>query len=77
LTEERRRDLVKLAKAEAENNKISIRGFRKDANQEIKKAEATEDQQKNYEQDIQELTDRFIKEVDQILQNKEKEILTV
>lgn len=77
LTEERRRELVKLAKSEAENNKISIRGFRKDANQEIKKAEATEDQQKNYEQDIQELTDRFIKEVDQILQNKEKEILTV
>ena len=77
LTEERRRELVKLAKAEAENNKISIRGFRKDANQEVKKSEATEDQQKNYEQDIQELTDRFIKEVDRILQNKEKEILTV
>lgn len=77
LTEERRKELVKLAKSETENTKISIRGFRKEANQEVKKSKAIEDLQKNYEQDIQELTDRFIKEVDLIFQNKEKEILTV
>jgi len=77
LTEERRRELVKLAKAESENSKISIRSIRKDANHEIKKSEATEDLQKNYEQDIQELTDQHIKEVEVIFQNKEKEILTV
>lgn len=77
LTEERRRELVKLAKAESENSKISIRSIRKDANHEIKKSEATEDLQKNYEQDIQELTNQHIKEVEVIFQNKEKEILTV
>lgn len=77
LTEERRRELVKLAKAESENSKISIRSIRKDANHDIKKSEATEDLQKNYEQDIQELTDQHIKEVEIIFQNKEKEILTV
>ena len=77
LTEERRRELVKLAKAESENSKISIRSIRKDANHEIKKSEATEDLQKNYEQDIQELTNQYIKEVEVIFQNKEKEILTV
>ena len=77
LTEERRKKLVKLAKSETENTKISIRGFRKEANQEVKKSEAIEDLQKNYELDIQELTDRSIKEVDLIFQNKEKEILTV
>lgn len=77
LTEERRRELVKLAKAESENSKISIRSIRKDANHEIKKSEAIEDLQKNYEQDIQELTNQHIKEVEVIFQNKEKEILTV
>lgn len=77
LTEERRRELVKLAKVESENSKISIRSIRKDANHDIKKSEATEDLQKNYEQDIQELTDQHIKEVEIIFQNKEKEILTV
>ena len=77
LTEERRKELVKLAKSESENSKISIRSVRKDANQDIKKVDASEDIQKNYEVDVQELTDRFIKEVDQIFQQKEKEILTV
>ena len=75
LTEERRKELVKLAKMEAENSKISIRNIRKDANQDIKKLEPAEDVQKNYEVDIQELTDRFTKNIDQIFQQKEKEIL--
>jgi len=77
LTEERRRDLAKLAKAESENAKIVIRAARKDANDEIKKSEASEDVQKNYEIDIQTLTDEFIKKVDEIFSLKEKEILTV
>lgn len=77
LTEERRRDLAKLAKAESENAKIVIRAARKDANDEIKKSEASDDIQKNYEIDIQSLTDEFIKKVDEIFSLKEKEILTV
>ena len=77
LTEERRRDLAKLAKSEAENAKIGIRSARKDANDEIKKSEASEDIQKNYEIDIQNLTDQYIKNVDGIFSIKEKEILTV
>ena len=60
LTEERRKDLAKLAKAEFENAKIVIRSARKDANNEIKKSDSSEDVQKNYEIDIQTLTDEFI-----------------
>ncbi len=77
LTEERRRELVKLAKVEAENAKIGIRNARKEANNEIKKTDCSEDLQKNTEIDIQMLTDQFIKKVDEILDIKEKEILTV
>jgi ribosome recycling factor len=77
LTEERRRDLAKLAKIESENAKIVIRSARKDANNEIKKSDSSEDIQKNFEIDIQNLTDEFIQKVDQIFQLKEKEILTV
>ena len=77
LTEERRRELAKMAKAEAENAKVSIRNARKDANQEIKKSEASEDEQKNCEIDVQAATDNFIQTVDTVLATKEKEIMTV
>ena len=77
LTEERLKDLAKLAKAESENAKIVIRSARKDANNEIKKSDSSEDVQKNYEIDIQTLTDEFIQKVDTIFNLKEKEILTV
>ena len=77
LTEERRIELVKLAKTETENAKVSIRNARKDANNEIKKSESSEDLQKNAEIDIQELTDNYIIKVDNIFSSKEKEILTV
>lgn len=80
LTEERRRDLVKQAKAEAEDAKIAIRAARKDANDEVKKLEKeglSEDLVKNTEADIQELTDRYIKKTDEKLTVKEKEIMTV
>ncbi len=77
LTEERRKELVKLAKAEAENAKVAIRNVRKEANNDIKKTDSSEDLQKNAEIDIQDLTDQFIKKVDAVFGAKEKEILTV
>ncbi len=78
LTEERRRDLAKQAKSETEDAKIGIRNARKDANNEIKKVEdASEDVQKNAEIDVQEMTDSFVKRVDDIFNKKETEIMTV
>jgi ribosome recycling factor len=77
LTEERRKDLVKLAKSESENAKVGIRNARKEGNTEIKKSDVSEDLQKNAEIDIQELTDSFTADVDQIFSAKEREILTV
>ena len=77
LTEERRMELVKLAKAETENTRVSIRNARKDANNEIKKSDLSKDLQKNAEIDIQGLTDNYIKKVDNVFSSKEKEILTV
>jgi ribosome recycling factor len=77
LTEERRMELVKLAKAETENTKVSIRSARKDANNEIKKSDISKDIQKNAEIDIQELTDNYIKKVDDIFLSKENDILTL
>jgi len=80
LTEERRRDLVKQAKAEAEDAKIGIRNARKDANTEIKKLEkegTSEDICKTAEDDVQKLTDAFIKKIDEHLAVKEAEIMKV
>ena len=78
LTEERRRELAKQAKLEAEDAKISMRGSRKEANNELKKLEdISEDLKKNSETDIQEMTDEFIKRADRLFVSKEKEILTV
>jgi ribosome recycling factor len=78
LTEERRRELAKQAKSETEDAKISIRGSRKDANNELKKLDdISEDLQKNTETDIQEMTDGFIKKADTLFIAKEREILTV
>ena len=77
LTEERRRELAKLAKAEVESAKISIRAARKDANIEIKNSDISEDLQKNFEIDIQNITDQYISKADETFSLKEKEILTV
>jgi len=80
LTEERRRELTKQAHAEAENDKISIRTARKEANDDIKKLQKdglSEDLAKDAEGDIQDLTNNFSKQIDDILKNKEKEIMTV
>ncbi|MDY0780923.1 ribosome recycling factor [Tenacibaculum sp. IB213877] len=77
LTEERRKDLAKQAKAEAEHAKVGIRNARKDANNEIKKLDVSDDMKKNAEADIQDLTDNFVKKIDEKLVVKEKEIMTV
>jgi ribosome recycling factor len=77
LTEERRRTLSKQAKAEAEIAKVSIRNDRKEAMHEIKKADASEDMKSNAEIDIQELTDKYIHEVDQNYKEKDLEIMKV
>lgn len=78
LTEERRRELAKQAKAEAEHAKVSIRTARQDANKDIRGLEdASDDLKKNAEGDIQELTDVFTKKIDAFLDKKEIEIMKV
>jgi ribosome recycling factor len=68
---------VKIAKSEIEHSKVSIRTARKDANNELKKTEISDDLKNNVEIDIQKLTDQFIAKVDVIYIAKEKEIMTV
>lgn len=77
LTEERRKELSKQAKAEAEQAKVSIRNDRREAMQEIKKAEASEDMKANAEADIQKLTDKYSLEVEQLYKVKDEEIMKV
>jgi ribosome recycling factor len=80
LTEERRRDLVKKAKTEAENAKVSIRNIRRSSNDMAKELEdegVPEDEVKKLQEDIQKLTDRYIEMVDKIVNQKEKDIMTV
>ena len=81
MSEERRRELTKLARSEGENAKIAVRNLRRDANEAIKKLEkeklVSEDDQKRSEADIQKLTDRFIAEVDRLVVSKEQDIMAV
>jgi len=77
LTEERRIQLTKQAKAEAEDAKVGIRSARQDANKEIRELDVSEDLQKNVEVDVQELTDKYSKKVDAFLGIKEAEIMKV
>ena len=77
LTEERRRELVKISKVEIEKAKVSVRNARKEANNEIKKTDSSTDQKAISEDDIQNLTDSFIEKIDKIYIIKEKEILSV
>lgn len=77
LTEERRIQLVKQAKSEAEEAKISVRSARQEANKEIKNLDISEDLEKNAEIDIQEMTDDFTKKIDTLLELKEVEIMKV
>lgn len=81
LTEERRKELVKVVKKESEEAKVAIRNIRRDANDDLKKleknGEITEDDQRGYSDDIQKLTDEYITKIDQLTKDKEKEILEV
>lgn len=81
LTEERRKDLVKLVKKESEEAKVAIRNVRRDANDDLKKleknGEITEDDLRGYSDDIQKITDDQINKIDSITKEKEKEILEV
>ena len=77
LTEERRTDLVKTLNKRAEESKVSVRNIRRDANDEIKKCDGSEDEIKDGQNRVQKLTDKFVKEVDEIGKVKEKDIMTV
>jgi ribosome recycling factor len=81
LTEQRRKELVKVVKHEGENAKIAIRNLRRDANHHIKellKAKTiSEDEDRRGEEAVQKLTDRYVTEVDRLIAEKEKEVLTV
>lgn len=81
LTEERRKDFVKLIKKFGEESKIAIRNIRRDANDHLKKEEKdkiiSEDQLKTFESEVQKITDEHIKMIDDVIKHKEKEILEV
>ncbi|MBY6018160.1 ribosome recycling factor [Ferrimonas balearica] len=81
LTEERRRDLVKVVRAEAEHGRVAVRNIRRDANSDIKalekEKEISEDDARRGEDDIQKLTDQYVKQIDGILADKEKELMEV
>ncbi|NBW44375.1 MAG: ribosome recycling factor [Betaproteobacteria bacterium] len=81
LSEERRRELAKVVKTEGEHTKVAVRNLRRDANEQFKKLlkdkELSEDEERRAQDDIQKLTDRNVAEIDRILAEKEKELLTV
>lgn len=81
LTEERRRDLVKVVRAEAEQGRVAVRNIRRDANSDIKELlkekEITEDDDRKGQESIQKLTDEFVKKVDELLATKEAELMEV
>jgi len=80
LTEERRKDLVKDIKKKGENAKVAVRNIRRDANDALKKLakqDVSEDEIKELEEKVQKLTDKYISEIDKMMESKSKEILTV
>jgi ribosome recycling factor len=81
LTEERRRELTKVVKSEAETAKVAVRNLRRDANEQLKKAvkdkEISEDDERRASDDVQKLTDKHVAEIDKLVQSKEAEIMTV
>lgn len=81
LTEERRRELTKVVKHEGENAKVAVRNLRRDANEHLKKLLkdklVSEDDERRAQDDVQKLTDRFVADIDKLLVEKEKEIMTV
>ena len=81
LTEERRRDLIKVVRGEAENAKVSVRNVRRDANDSLKKLlkdkEISEDDERRMQDEVQKLTDRNVAEIDKMLQTKETDLMAV
>jgi ribosome recycling factor len=81
LTEERRREMVKLVKTEAEDAKIAVRNVRRDANEQLKKLlkdkAISEDDERRAQDDIQKLTDKAVVDIDKLVAEKEKEVMTV
>ena len=81
LTEERRKELVKVVKHEGENAKIAVRNIRRDANEHLKKMlkdkETTEDEERRAQDDLQKMTDKFVAEIDKLVAQKEADIMTV
>lgn len=81
LTEERRKEMVKLCKSEAEDAKIAVRNIRRDANEQLKKMvkdkAISEDEERRAQDEIQKLTDKFVADIDKLVAEKEKEVLTV
>lgn len=81
LTEERRKEIVKVVKGEGEDSKVAIRNIRRDANEALKKLlkdkACSEDDERRAQDDVQKLTDKFVAEVDKLIAEKEKELLTV
>ena len=81
LTEERRKDLIKVVKSEGENTKIAIRNVRRDANEALKKLtkdkEISEDDERRAQEEVQKMTDQFIVSVDQTIETKEKDLLVI
>ncbi len=81
LTEERRRDLTKVVRGEAENAKVAVRNVRRDANEQLKKLvkdkSISEDDERRAQDEIQKLTDRFVAEIDKALQAKEADLMAV
>ncbi len=81
LTEERRRDLIKVVKSEGEDAKVAVRNIRRDANEQLKKLlkdkEVGEDEERRAQDDVQKLTDRFVTEIDKALQAKETDLMAV
>lgn len=81
LTEERRKEMVKLCKSEAEDAKIAVRNIRRDANEQLKKMvkdkAISEDEERRAQDEIQKLTDKFVADIDKVVGEKEKEVLTV
>jgi len=81
LTEERRKEIVKVVKGEGEDSKVAIRNIRRDANEALKKLlkdkACSEDEERRAQDDVQKLTDKFVAEVDKLITEKEKELLTV
>jgi ribosome recycling factor len=81
LTEERRRDLIKVVRGEAENAKVAVRNVRRDSNEQLKKLlkdkSVSEDEERRAQDEVQKLTDRFIAEIDKALQAKEADLMAV